>query len=81
MTLKHAIGRIKAAAALLAVVSLVAAASLRAQSHAEPSADSPVAETDSAAVATLAAWADQVWLSLLDRDGAYYGRLAEEGIF
>ena len=55
--------------------------SLRAQSDAEPSTTSPAAETDSAAVATLAAWADQVWLSLLDRDGAYYGRLAEEGIF
>ncbi|MCY3609951.1 MAG: hypothetical protein OXH51_00235 [Gemmatimonadetes bacterium] len=80
MTLKHAIGGLEAAA-LLAVVSLVAVPSLRAQSEIEPSADSPVAETDSAAVATLAAWADQVWLSLLDRDGAYYGRLAEEGIF
>ena len=34
-----------------------------------------------AAIATLAVWADQVWLSLLDRDGAYYGRLAEEGVF
>ena len=55
--------------------------SLRAQSGAERSATSPTGETDSAALATLAAWADQVWLSLLDRDGAYYGRLAEEGIF
>ena len=34
-----------------------------------------------AAIATLALWADQVWLSLLDRDGAYQGRLAEEGTF
>ena len=41
----------------------------------------PRVETDSAAVATLAVWADQVWLSLLDRDGAYHGRLAEEGVF
>ena len=60
--------------------------SLRAQSGAEESATSPAGETpaseaDSAAFATLAAWADQVWLSLLDRDGAYYGRLAEEGTF
>ena len=68
-------------AAVLAAVSLLAVPSLRAQSAAEESATSPTAETDSAAFATLAAWADQVWLSLLDRDGAYYGRLAEEGIF
>ena len=81
MTLKHAIGRIEAAAALLAVVSLLGVPSLRAQSAAERSATSAADQTDSAAVATLAAWADQVWLSLLDRDGAYYGRLAEEGIF
>ena len=68
-------------AALLAGVSLLAVPSLRAQSGAEQSATSPAGEADSAAIATLAAWADQVWLSLLDRDGAYYGRLAEEGIF
>jgi len=80
MTLKHAIGGLEAAA-LLAVVSLLAVPSLRAQSDAERSETSPADQTDSAAVATLAAWADQVWLSLLDRDGAYYGRLAEEGIF
>ncbi|MDE2753831.1 MAG: hypothetical protein OXI83_14745 [Gemmatimonadota bacterium] len=66
---------------LLAGVSLLAVPSLRAQSDAERSATSPAGETDSAAVATLATWADQVWLSLLDRDGAYYGRLAEEGTF
>ena len=76
------IGRIFAAAAtILAGASLLATPSLRAQSDTEPSATPPAAETDSAAVATLATWADQVWLSLLDRDGAYYGRLAEEGIF
>ena len=80
MTLKHAIGGIEAAA-LLAAVSLLAVPSLRAQSDAERSATSPSGEADSAAVATLVAWADQVWLSLLDRDGAYQGRLAEEGIF
>ena len=68
-------------AAVLAGVSLLAVPSLRAQSGAGRSATSPAGETDSAAIATLAAWADQVWLSLLDRDGAYYGRLAEEGIF
>ena len=68
-------------AAVLAGVSLLAVPPLRAQSDAQPSATSPAAETDSAPLATLAAWADQVWLSLLDRDGAYYGRLAEEGIF
>ncbi|MDE2982460.1 MAG: hypothetical protein OXU74_14810 [Gemmatimonadota bacterium] len=80
MTLKHAIGGVKAAA-LLAGVSLLAVPSLHAQSGAEGSPASLADEADSAAVATLAAWADQVWLSLLDRDGAYYGRLAEEGIF
>ena len=68
-------------AAVLAGVSLLAVPSLRAQSGAERSATSPAGETDSAAIATLATWADQVWLSLLDRDGAYYGRLAEEGTF
>ena len=68
-------------AAVLAGVSLLAVPPLHAQSDAEPSATSPAGETDPAALATLAAWADQVWLSLLDRDGAYYGRLAEEGIF
>ena len=68
-------------AAVLAGVFLLAVPSLGAQSGAEESATSPAGETDSAAFATLAAWADQVWLSLLDRDGAYYGRLAEEGIF
>ncbi len=67
--------------AVLTVISLLAAPSLDAQSNAEESATSPADQTDSAAIATLAAWADQVWLSLLDRDGAYYGRLAEEGIF
>ncbi|MDE2874905.1 MAG: hypothetical protein OXQ93_05650, partial [Gemmatimonadota bacterium] len=71
----------RALAAVLAGVSLLAVPSLRAQLGTERSATSPAAEADSAAIATLAAWADQVWLSLLDRDGAYYGRLAEEGIF
>ncbi len=68
-------------ATVLAAVSLLAAPSLHAQSAAEQSATPPADQTDSAAIATLAVWADQVWLSLLDRDGAYYGRLAEEGIF
>ena len=68
-------------AALLAVASLIPVPSLRAQSAPDRSATSPAGQTDSAAIATLAAWADQVWLSLLDRDGAYHGRLAEEGIF
>jgi len=68
-------------AAVLAGVSLLAVPSLRAQPGAERSATSSAGGTDSAAIATLAAWADQVWLSLLDRDGAYYGRLAEEGTF
>ncbi|MYI06777.1 MAG: hypothetical protein F4059_05540 [Gemmatimonadetes bacterium] len=68
-------------AAALAGVSLLAVPSLRAQSGAERSATSPAAAPDSAALATLEVWADQVWLSLLDRDGAYHGRLAEEGIF
>ncbi|MYA63662.1 MAG: hypothetical protein F4139_01885 [Gemmatimonadetes bacterium] len=71
----------RALAAVLAGISLLAVPSLRAQSGTEGAATSPAGETDSAAIATLAAWADQVWLSLLDRDGAYYGRLAEEGIF
>ena len=68
-------------AALLAAVSVLAVSSLGAQSDAERAATSPAGETDSVAIATLAAWADQVWLSLLDRDGAYRGRLAEEGVF
>ena len=68
-------------AALLAGSSLLAVPPVRAQSGAEPSTTAPASETDSAAVATLATWADHVWLSLLDRDGAYYGRLAEEGVF
>ena len=29
----------------------------------------------------LASWADDTWLTLLDRDGSYHGRLAEEGTF
>ncbi|MDE0649669.1 MAG: hypothetical protein OXI12_04925, partial [Gammaproteobacteria bacterium] len=68
-------------ATVLAGVFLLAVPSLHAQSDAERSSTSPAGEPDSVALATLAAWADQVWLSLLDRDGAYYGRLAEEGIF
>lgn len=32
-------------------------------------------------IATLAIWADRVWLSLADRDGAYAGRLSEAGTF
>ena len=68
-------------AALLAAASLLPAPSLHAQPDTARPATSPPRQTDSAAIATLAAWADQMWLSLLDRDGAYYGRLAEEGIF
>jgi hypothetical protein len=30
---------------------------------------------------TLALWAEDVWLALTDRDGSYFGRLAEEGTF
>ena len=30
-------------------------------------------------VATLAVWADDIWLALTDRDGSYFGRLADEG--
>ena len=55
--------------------------SLAAQPGAERSASSAGAESDSAAIATLTTWADKVWMSLLDRDGAYFGRLAEEGVF
>lgn len=32
-------------------------------------------------IATLSSWAHDVWLALLDRDGSYFGRLAEEGTF
>ncbi len=32
-------------------------------------------------IATLTPWADEVWLALLDRDGSWFGRLAEEGTF
>ena len=32
-------------------------------------------------IATLSVWADQMWHSLLDRDGSYHGRLAREGTF
>jgi hypothetical protein len=38
----------------------------------------PVAVTP---LATLAIWADDVWLTVVDRDGSYFGRLAEEGVF
>jgi hypothetical protein len=30
---------------------------------------------------TLAIWADDLWLTVADRDGSYFGRLAEEGVF
>ena len=55
--------------------------SLRAQAGEERSAAPPAGKPESTSLATLAAWADQIWLSLLDRDGAYFGRLAEEGTF
>lgn len=32
-------------------------------------------------VASLDGWADGVWFALTDRDGSYFGRLAEEGTF
>ena len=32
-------------------------------------------------LATLAHWADDVWLALTDRDGSFFGRLSDEGTF
>jgi hypothetical protein len=29
---------------------------------------------------TLATWAERMWLTILDRDGGYYGRIADQGI-
>lgn len=34
-----------------------------------------------APLATLSLWAEDVWISLLDRDGSWFGRLGEEGVF
>jgi hypothetical protein len=31
-------------------------------------------------LATIATWANQVWLVVLDRDGGYFGRLADQGL-
>jgi len=51
------------------------------------SADRPRAPADGAAVdgisaiTTLSPWANEVWLALLDRDGASDGRLSRDGIF
>jgi hypothetical protein len=49
-----------------------APAELPPQEPTEPMAVAPLA--------TLAIWADDVWLTIVDRDGSYFGRLAEEGI-
>jgi hypothetical protein len=32
-------------------------------------------------LATVHTWADQIWAALLDRDGSWHGRLADEGTF
>jgi hypothetical protein len=47
----------------------------------EPVRDTAAADPPRERLATLALWSDDVWLSLLDRDGSYFGRLAEEGTF
>jgi hypothetical protein len=44
----------------------------------EPGGRVPLWEDDPS---TLAIWAERVWISILDRDGAVHGRLAEEGVF
>ena len=39
------------------------------------------AERPHAPILTLAPWAEDLWLALPDRDGAYFGRIAEQGTF
>lgn len=63
------------AAKFLALITALAAppgASARAQSPAQHRL---------APLLTLELWAENVWLSLTDRDGSYFGRLAEQGTF
>lgn len=44
-------------------------------------AQSAARDTTGSGLATLAIWADGVWLALADRDGSYFGRLADQGTF
>ncbi|HEX9894910.1 MAG TPA: hypothetical protein VGA78_13355 [Gemmatimonadales bacterium] len=66
--------------ALVALLLLVPGASGAGAQSSPPSRDTTPAGTGGP-IATLAAWADEVWLTLLDRDGSYFGRLAEQGTF
>ncbi len=45
------------------------------------SAQSPAHDSEPSPLATLALWADDIWLALTDRDGSYFGRLADQGTF
>ena len=46
-------------------------------------ATAPVTDTlqPAAAPLTLAPWAEEVWMAILDRDGRYDGRLSDQGVF
>ena len=44
-------------------------------------AQAPPQDVTPRPLATLSVWADNVWLALTDRDGSYFGRLADEGTF
>lgn len=44
-------------------------------------AQTPGRDSTPTPLATLAVWAEDVWLALTDRDGSYFGRLADEGTF
>ncbi len=70
----------------LSQVSRVWASSLLLLLHAVPTrgylnAQSPAPAGTSPPLATLSIWADDIWLMLADRDGSYFGRLADEGTF
>lgn len=67
--LSHRAGRILTAVAGLGVFALPCV-------HAQSSGSQRPAP-----LMTLELWADNVWLALTDRDGSYFGRLAEQGTF
>ena len=64
-----------------AVVALLLLGTTGAGAQATPASADSAGKTRSDPVATLALWSDDVWLALLDRDGSYFGRLAEQGTF
>ena len=61
----------------LGAIALVTCASLPAPLHAQSDSDSRGPPN----LATLQMWVEDVWLALTDRDGSYFGRLADEGTF